>query len=65
MKYEQATKINELVKDAHKIVIIQADNPDGDSLGSALALEQILGEMGTEPYMYCGVDMPGYLRYLS
>lgn len=62
--YPQTTKIAELIEKAHNIVILQADNPDGDSLGSALALEQILGDMGKEPYLYCGVDMPAHLRYL-
>jgi phosphoesterase RecJ-like protein len=57
--------IKQFVDGAQRIVIIQADNPDADSLGSALALEQILHEMGKEPYLYCGVDMPEYLRYLS
>src|SRR5690606_16467434 len=32
------------LKDAQKIVIIQAENPDGDSLGSSLALEELLCE---------------------
>lgn len=58
-------RIKQLIDDAHNIVIIQADNPDGDSLGSALALETILGELGKLPYLYCGVDMPGYLRHLK
>lgn len=49
---------------ANKIVVIQADNPDGDSLASALALEQILGDLGKDPVLYCGVDIPTYLRYL-
>jgi phosphoesterase RecJ-like protein len=62
--YPQADKIKTIVEAARKIVVIQADNPDGDSLGSALALEQILHDLGKEPYLYCGVDMPGYLRYL-
>lgn len=57
-------RINELIQTAQKILIIQADNPDGDSLGTALALESILGKMGKQLYMYCGVDMPGYLRYM-
>jgi bifunctional oligoribonuclease and PAP phosphatase NrnA len=56
---------SDLINQAHKIVIVQADNPDGDSLASALALEQILGDMGKEPFMYCGVDMPSYLTHLA
>lgn len=58
-------KVTELIAAAHKIVILQADNPDADSLGSALALEQILGDLGKEPWLYCGIDMPSYLRYLE
>jgi phosphoesterase RecJ-like protein len=57
-------QIRQIVNDAHKIVIVQADNPDADSLGSALAMESILSELGKEPYLYCGVDIPSYLQYL-
>ena len=64
-EYDEASKISDIIKAANKIVIVQADNPDADSLGSALALESILGEMGKETHLYCAVDMPGYLRYLS
>lgn len=63
--YEQGKQIAELIEAAQSVVVVQADNPDADSLGSALALEQILHEMGKEPYLYAGVDMPGYLRYLQ
>ena len=64
-EYPEAATIKEIVEKAHKIVIIQADNPDADSLGSALALEHIIGDMGKEPYLYCAVDTPTYLRYMS
>ncbi len=63
-EYPEAEKIAEILQSATKVVVLQADNPDGDSLGSALALEQILGDMGKEPILYCGVDVPSYLRYL-
>jgi len=58
-------KVQKLIDSAHHIVIIQADNPDADSLASALALEQILGDLKKEPVLYCGVDIPTYLRYLN
>lgn len=60
-----AKKIKDTVEEAQLIVIIQADNPDGDSLASSLALEAIFSEMGKEVTLFCGVDIPGYLRYLS
>lgn len=58
-------QIGEILNTAQKIVILQADNPDADSLGSALALEAILAEQGKDTYLYCGVDMPDYLKYLE
>lgn len=64
-QYEEAKQISQIVANAKTIVILQADNPDADSLASALALEQILHKLGKNPHMYCGVDMPEYLRYLS
>ena len=54
-----------LIENAKKITVIQAENPDGDSLGSALALEEILGEVGKEVQLFCPVDIPKYLRYFS
>jgi bifunctional oligoribonuclease and PAP phosphatase NrnA len=55
------TRINE----ATRIVVIQAENPDGDSLGSSLALEDLLGNLGKQVSMYCNVSMPKYLRYIN
>jgi bifunctional oligoribonuclease and PAP phosphatase NrnA len=65
MNYPETPKIAGILAEAQTIVIIQADNPDADSLGSSLALEQLLGDLGKTPMLYCGVDMPGYLRYLE
>jgi phosphoesterase RecJ-like protein len=53
----------QLVEPATHILVIQAENPDGDSLGSALALEEILSDLGKKVTLYCPVDMPKYLRY--
>jgi len=60
--FDTATK---LIDEAHKIIVIQAENPDGDSLGSSLALEEILADLGKEVTLYCPVDIPKYLRYVT
>lgn len=60
--FEQAKT---LIDKAQKIVIIQAENPDGDSVGSSIALEEILGDYGKDVSMYCPVDTPKYLRYIT
>ena len=54
-----------LIDSSKKIVVIQAENPDGDSLGSALALEEILSDIGKEVSLYCPVEIPKYMRYIN
>lgn len=58
-------KAQSLITAASRVTVIQAENPDGDSLGSALALEEILGDFGKEVSLHCPVEVPKYLRYLN
>ena len=51
------------MKDKKKICIIQAENPDGDSLGSAIALDYLLKDQ--EVSLYCPIDIPKYLHYFE
>jgi phosphoesterase RecJ-like protein len=51
------------IKDKNHICVIQAENPDGDSLGSALALEEVLADKNVS--LYCPVDIPKYMRYFD
>lgn len=55
----------ETINNADDVVIIQAENPDGDSLGSSLALEEILGDLGKKVTLHCPVEVPKYLRYVK
>jgi len=55
----------ETLNAAQKIVIIQAENPDGDSLGSSLALEELLSEAGKDVKLYCAIDIPKYMHYIQ
>lgn len=56
-------KFTEFLQNKKRVCIIQAENPDGDSLGSAIALDYILQQ--TENYLYCPVDIPKYLHYFE
>lgn len=56
-------KFSDFVNDKAKICIIQAENPDGDSLGSAIALDYLLPDH--EISLYCPVDIPKYLHYFD
>lgn len=61
--YQAAHK---LIEQSNNIVVLQADNPDGDSLASSLALEEILETSDSKKVtMVCGIDMPAHLRYLD
>ena len=53
----------DFIKDKQKICIIQAENPDGDSLGSAVAFDYLLGDKDVS--LYCPVDIPKYLHYFA
>lgn len=54
---------SDFLKDKQHICIIQAENPDGDSVGSALALDEMLADRETT--LYCPVDIPKYLHYFD
>ena len=56
-------KFVDFIRGKKKIQVIQAENPDGDSLGSAVALDYLLTE--AEVSMYCPVDIPKYLYYFE
>ena len=51
----------EFLNGKKSICVIQAENPDGDSLGSAIALDYLLD--GMDVSMYCPIDIPKYLHY--
>ncbi len=56
------TQLNAAVAAANTILILQPDSPDGDSLGSALGLEEIFGELDKQTYMYSYKEPENYLR---
>ena len=56
-------RFREFLQDKNRICIIQAENPDGDSIGSALALDYLL--MDKEVSLYCPVKIPRYLHYFT
>lgn len=56
-------KFAEFINDKQKICVIQAENPDGDSLGSAIALDYLLA--GKDVTLYCPVNIPQYLHYFE
>ncbi len=54
---------SKFIQGKERICVIQAENPDGDSLASAIALDYLLSDK--EISLYCPVDIPKYLHYFT
>jgi bifunctional oligoribonuclease and PAP phosphatase NrnA len=52
---EQEQVVNEL-RAAHKLLLTTHENPDGDALGSLLAMHDILTQLGKDSLMYMSPD---------
>lgn len=57
--------VKQRIDEAQRIVIIQPENPDADSLGTATALEEMLGDLGKDVTLFSAIDMPKYLHYIE
>ena len=49
----------------NSVLVLQPENPDGDSVAAALALEEILGDAKKDVTIYSYVHVPDYLRYIK
>ena len=58
-------QLREAIDQAKTILVLQPDSPDADSLGSALGLEEILGELGKRVVMYSYKEPEPYLRTME
>lgn len=59
-------QFKELIEQAEHILVVQAENPDGDSVASSLALEALIGKNWPKKRltMFCNLPVPAHLRYL-
>jgi phosphoesterase RecJ-like protein len=49
----------EEIRTAHKLIVVSHENPDGDALGSLIAMQQILAALGRDSVMYIDAnDLP-------
>ena len=64
IKRNDIIELGRLVDEAKTILLLQPDKPDGDSLGSMLALEEIFGDMGKTTHMFTGGRVESYLSHM-
>src|SRR5947209_8356321 len=46
----------EELRSAQKLIVVTHENPDGDALGSLVAMQEILGALGKDSLMFIGSD---------
>src|SRR5437868_13466247 len=44
------------LRSAQKLIVVTHENPDGDALGSLVAMQEILGALGKDSLMFIGSD---------
>lgn len=65
MKKISNVSLTEAVKQAQIVLVCTHIQPDGDAIGSALAVMHLLETLGKSVQVSCQDPAPGYLRYLS
>jgi len=59
-----ARTISSWIKSADRIAVLTHTNPDGDAIGSSLALALALGKMGIDAQVVIPDGLPDFLRWL-
>ncbi len=57
-------QVVELLKRSNKILILPSSPPDGDSVGSAIALYMVLKKLGKQAIIVCNDSIPELLQFL-
>jgi phosphoesterase RecJ-like protein len=59
------SEISQIIKQSKTFFIAGHIKPDGDSIGSALALASILNRLGKKACVYCVDEVPDFLKFLK
>ena len=65
MNFEDIRAVKKLLSEPQKIVIVPHKNPDGDAIGSTLALWHYLRNRGQEATVIAPNDYPKFLKWMS
>ncbi len=64
MSERECNLLHSLIEEAQTIVLCCHQNPDGDALGSMLAMGEVLRQQGKDPLMVAPDQYPDYLQWL-
>ena len=62
---KQYAKLNEYLQQAKNVVIVMHTNPDGDAVGSSLALKHVLAMMNISATIVVANDLPDFLQWMN
>lgn len=62
---QEFNTLSYVIKEADKILLFAHSRPDGDTVGSVLALKEYLNSLGKEATVACFDPMPEYLNLLT
>ena len=62
---ESLKQLEEKIRQAGTVFIASHINPDGDAIGSGLAMKNLLEEMGKKVYMAIPNHMPDFLKWMK
>ena len=60
----ECSALRSLLENTQTVVLCCHQNPDGDALGSMLAMGEVLRYLGKEPLMVVPDQYPDYLHWL-
>jgi len=63
--FKKISEISKIIEQSKTFFIAGHVKPDGDSLGSALALASVLNRLGKKSCVYCADEIPASLRFLK
>jgi phosphoesterase RecJ-like protein len=64
LNHQELERINALLKKSSRILIFPHKSPDGDTIGSALAMYQVLLNMGKSPEIICKDEPPPEFHFM-
>ena len=64
MKFENIQKLKDLINTSNNIVIIPHTNPDGDALGSCLALKGIFNKLNKNSFVISPNKAPDFYNWI-
>jgi phosphoesterase RecJ-like protein len=62
---KKISKISKIIEQSKTFFIAGHIKPDGDSIGSALAIASVLNRLGKKAFVYCVDEVPDFLKFLK